>query len=198
MICRSRITATAPDTRSFVMKFLFDLFPLILFLAAYKLYDIYVATAVAIAAAVLQTGLFWFKFRRFETMHLVTLGILVVFGGLTLALHDPVFIKWKPTVVNWIFGIAFLGSAFFGKATLVERMMSHAIKAPAPVWSRLNLAWVIFFLFMGVLNLYVAFHFSEATWVNFKVFGIMGLTLVFVFGQAFYLSRYIESDENSS
>jgi intracellular septation protein len=180
------------------MKFLFDLFPLILFLVAYKLYDIYVATAVAIAAAFVQTGLFWLKYRRFEKMHLVTLGILVLFGGLTLALHDPMFIKWKPTVVNWLFGIAFLGSAFIGKATLVERMMSHAIKAPAPVWARLNFAWVIFFLSMGLLNLYVAFNFSEATWVNFKVFGMMGLTLVFVFGQAFYLSRYMEAPEQKS
>jgi len=180
------------------MKFLFDFFPIILFFIAYKMYDIYAATAVAIVAALAQTGLFWLKHRRTEKMHLVTLGLLLVFGGLTLALHDPVFIKWKPTVVNWLFAAAFLGSAFIGKATLVERMMSHAIKAPAPVWSRLNLAWVVFFLFMGAINLYVAFNFSEDTWVNFKLFGMMGLTLVFVFGQAFYLSRYMEAPEEKS
>ncbi len=180
------------------MKFLFDFFPIILFFIAYKVYDIYVATAVAIVAALLQTGLFWLKHRRTEKMHLVTLVLLIVFGGLTLLLHDPVFIKWKPTVVNWLFAIVFLGSAFIGKATLVERMMSHAIKAPAPVWSRLNFAWVLFFLAMGLINLYVAFNYSENTWVNFKLFGMMGLTLVFVFAQAFYLSRYMETPEDKS
>ncbi|MDH3979792.1 MAG: septation protein A [Gammaproteobacteria bacterium] len=180
------------------MKFLFDLFPIILFFIAYKTYDIYVATAVAIGAAMVQTGLYWLKHRKFEKMHVITLGILIVFGGLTLALHDPVFIKWKPTVVNWLFGVAFLASSFIGKTTLVERMMGHAIEAPAPVWTRLNLAWVMFFLFMGLINLYVAFNFSEDTWVNFKLFGMMGLTLVFVFAQAFYLSRYMESREDES
>jgi intracellular septation protein len=180
------------------MKFLFDLFPIILFFIAYKMYDIYVATAVAIGAAMLQTGLFWLKHRKFEKMHVITLGILIVFGGLTLVLHDPVFIKWKPTVVNWLFGVVFLASSFIGKATLVERMMGHAIQAPAPVWARLNVAWVMFFLFMGLINLYVAFNFSEDTWVNFKLFGMMGLTLLFVFAQAFYLGRYMESTEEES
>ncbi len=177
------------------MKFLFDLFPIILFFIAYKMYDIYVATAVAIAAAFVQTGLFWLKHRKFEKMHLITLAILVVFGGLTLILRDPVFIKWKPTVVNWLFGATFLGSQFIGDKTLVERMMSHAITAPVAIWQRINWAWVVFFIAMGVLNIYVAYNYSEATWVNFKLFGMMGLTLVFVFGQAFYLSRYMEVEE---
>lgn len=179
------------------MKFLFDLFPILLFFAAYKLYDIYVATAVAIAAAFLQTGLYWLKHRKFENMHLVTLGILILFGGLTLVLRDPIFIKWKPTVVNWLFGAVFLGSQFIGKRTLVERMMSHAITVPGPVWLRLNLAWTLFFVAMGLLNLYVAYNYSEATWVNFKLFGMMGLTIAFVFAQAFYLSRYMQPGEEN-
>jgi intracellular septation protein len=179
------------------MKFLFDLFPILLFFLAYKLYDIYVATAVAIGAAFVQTGAYWLKHRKFEKMHLITLGILVLFGGLTLALRDPVFIKWKPTVVNWLFGISFLGSQFIGKRPLVERMMGHAITAPPPVWARLNWAWTLFFAFMGLLNLYVAYNYSEDAWVNFKLFGMMGLTLVFVFAQAFYLSRYMQSPEGS-
>ncbi len=179
------------------MKFLFDLFPIILFFLAYKLYDIYVATAVAIAAAFMQTGLYWLKHRKFENMHLVTLGILIVFGGLTLLLRDPIFIKWKPTVVNWLFGAVFLGSRYIGKRTLVERMMSHAISVPGPVWTRLNWAWVAFFMGMGILNLYVAYNFSEDAWVNFKLFGMMGLTIAFVFIQAFYLSRYMTPGEEN-
>jgi intracellular septation protein len=178
------------------MKFLFDLFPILLFFLAYKLYDIYVATAVAIAAAFLQTGVYWLKHRKFETMHLVTLGILVVFGGLTLALHDPLFIKWKPTVVNWLFAVIFLGSRFIGQRTLVERMMSHAISAPAAVWLKLNWAWTLFFIAIGLANLFVAYRFSEATWVNFKLFGMLGLTLMFVFAQAIYLSRFMETGDN--
>jgi intracellular septation protein len=180
------------------MKFLFDLFPIILFFIAYKMYDIYVATTVAIGAAMVQTGLYWLKHRKFEKMHVITLAILIVFGGLTLALRDPVFIKWKPTVVNWLFGVVFMASSFIGKSTLVERMMGHAIQAPPAVWKKLNIAWVLFFLFMGIINLYVAFNFSEDTWVNFKLFGMMGLTLVFVFAQAFYLGRYMESPEENS
>ncbi len=179
------------------MKFLFDLFPILLFFLAYKLYDIYVATAVAIAAAFLQTGLYWLKHRRFETMHLVTLAILVVFGGLTLILRDPVFIKWKPTVVNWLFGLVFLGSRYIGRRTLVERMMSHAISVPAAVWLKLNWAWTLFFIAIGLVNLYVAYNYSEAAWVNFKLFGMVGLTLVFVFIQAFYLSRYMQAGGDS-
>jgi intracellular septation protein len=178
------------------MKFLFDLFPILLFFLAYKLYDIYVATAVAIAAAFLQTGLYWLKHRKFETMHLVTLGILVVFGGLTLVLHDPVFIKWKPTVVNWLFALFFLGSRFIGQRTLVERMMSHAISVPAAVWLKLNWAWTLFFITIGLVNIFVAYTYSEATWVNFKLFGMLGLTLVFVFAQAFYLSRFMETGDS--
>jgi len=177
------------------MKFLFDLFPIILFFIAYKMYDIYVATAVAIAASFVQTGLFWLKTRRFEKMHVITLGILIVFGGLTLALRDPVFIKWKPTVVNWLFAVVFVGARLFSKTSLIERMMGHAITVPAAVWDRLNWAWVLFFVAIGIINLFVAFTYSEETWVNFKLFGMMGLTLVFVFGQAFYLGRYMTPAE---
>ena len=121
----------------------------------------------------------------------------MVFGGLTLILRDPVFIKWKPTVVNWLFGATFLASRFFGERTLIERMMGHAITVPAPVWLRLNWAWVLFFLAMGIVNIYVAYSYSEETWVNFKLFGMMGMTLVFVFAQAFYLGRYMETEEEN-
>jgi len=174
------------------MKFLTDFFPILLFFVAYKVYDIYVATAVAIAAAFVQVGYQYWRHRKVEKMHLITLGLLVFFGGMTLILRDPTFIKWKPTVVNWLFSAAFIASPLFGGKTLSERMMSHAIQLPAPVWSRLNLAWALFFLSMGCLNLYVAFSFDENTWVNFKLFGMMGITFLFVIAQGFYLARYME------
>jgi intracellular septation protein len=174
------------------MKFLYDFFPILLFFVAYKVYDIYVATGVAIAAAAVQTLAFWLKHRRFEKMHLVTFSLLLIFGGLTIFLHDPTFIKWKPTAINWLFGVVFLGSHWIGDRPLVERMMGHAIKAERPVWIRLSWLWIVFFTGIGLLNLYVAYNYSEATWVNFKLFGILGITFAFVVGQAFYLSRYVE------
>jgi intracellular septation protein len=179
------------------MKFLYDFFPIVLFFVAYKVWDIYVATGVAIAAAAVQTLAFWLKHRRFEKMHLVTFFLLLVFGGLTIFLHDPVFIKWKPTVINWLFAAVFLGSHWIGDRPLVERMMSHAIKAERPVWMRLSWLWIAFFTGIGLLNLYVAFNFTEEAWVNFKLFGMLGITLAFVVGQAFYLSRYVEDHETS-
>ncbi len=179
------------------MKFLYDFFPILLFFVSYKMYDIYVATGVAIVAAGVQTGAFWLKHRRFEKMHLLTFGLLSVFGGLTIFLHDPTFIKWKPTVINWLFACAFLGSHWIGDKPLVERMMSHAIQTERPVWIRLSWMWIVFFIGIGFLNLYVAFNYPEATWVNFKLFGMLGITFAFVIGQAFYLSRYIEDHKEA-
>lgn len=218
------------------MKLLIDFFPVILFFAAYKLYDIYVATAVAIAASIVQVGWFWVKHRRAETMHLVTLGLLVVFGGLTIILQDRTFIMWKPSIVNWLFAAVFLGSQFIGERPLIERMMSHAVEVPKRIWKRLNLMWTGFFIFSGLANLYVANGFftaeralnvaaeqeeidlaacsetfsgdlldlcmlaqsREETWVNFKLFGMMGLTIAFVVAQGFFLARHIQDPENTT
>ena len=177
------------------MKILADLFPVILFFIAYQLFDIYIATQVAIAAAAVQVVYNRLRYGKVETMHWVTLGLLVVFGGLTLALRDPTFIKWKPTVVNWLFAVAFLLSQLFMKRSLLRRMMDHAVNMPDTAWLRLNTAWVAFFAAMGVLNLYIAYNFSEAVWVNFKLFGFLGLTLVFMLAQGFYLARFVEPDE---
>jgi intracellular septation protein len=176
------------------MKLLTDLFPVLLFFVAYQLYDIYVATLAAIIASAIQVTYLKLRHNNVETTHWVTLGLLVVFGGLTLALRDPTFIKWKPTVVNWLFAVAFLGSQLFMQRSLLRRMMDHAVTLPDPVWVRLNTAWVAFFATMGVLNLYVAYNFSEAVWVNFKLFGFLALTLVFMLAQGFYLSRHMIAD----
>lgn len=179
------------------MKFLFDFFPILLFFIAYKAYDIYVATAVAIIAAFIQVGWFWLQYRRFEKMHVITLLLITVLGGATLILQDPNFIKWKPTVVNWLFGVVFIGSQFIGKKPIVQRMMEASVELPKIIWSRLNLAWAVFFIFLGFLNLYVAFsgHYDMDAWVNFKMFGMIGLTFVFIIGQAFFIGRYIKEPE---
>lgn len=175
------------------MKLLFDFFPILLFFIAYKVFDIYVATAVAIAASFVQVGYSWFKTRKIETMHLVTLVIIVVFGGLTLYLQDEQFIKWKPTVINWLFGFAFLSSQWLGEKTMIERMMgaSANLELPGAVWRNLNLSWTLFFFVLGGVNWYVMSNFDTATWVNFKLFGMLGLTLLFVVLQSIYLSRHL-------
>ncbi len=180
------------------MKMLADLFPVILFFIAYQLFDIYVATQVAIAAAVLQVAYHKIRYGKVENTQWITLGLLTVFGGLTLALRDPTFIKWKPTVVNWLFAGAFLFSQIFMRRSLLRRMMDHAIALPDLAWLRLNTAWVAFFFSMGVLNLYVAYNYSEQTWVNFKLFGFLGLTLAFMLAQGFYLARHMETDTSTT
>ena len=177
------------------MKLLFDFLPILLFFVAYKLADIYVATGVLIVVTLAQTGWIWLRQHRVEKLPLLTAGLVLVLGGATLALHDPVFVKWKPTVVNWLFAAAFLASHFIGRKTLLERMMGGQLELPSPVWVKLTLAWAIFFLVMGLANLYVAYTFDENTWVNFKLFGMLGLTLVFVLAQALYMSRHLKADD---
>jgi len=173
------------------MKFLFDFFPVILFFIAFKVADIYVATAVAIVATFVQVG--WLKLRRrkVEPMLWASLAIIAVFGGATLLLQDETFIKWKPTVLYWLFGAVLAGALVF-RRNLIRVMLSEQVQLPDPIWSRLNLSWITFFVFMGALNLYVAYNFSTDHWVNFKLFGGMGLMLLFVLAQALVLSRFIE------
>ncbi len=180
------------------MKLLFDFLPIVLFFVAYKLTDIYVATGVLIVVTLIQTGWIWLRQHRVEKLPLITAGLVLVLGGATLALHDPVFVKWKPTVVNWLFAVAFVASRFIGRKPLLERMMGGQLELPAPVWVKLTFAWAIFFFAMGLANLYVAFTFDENTWVNFKLFGMLGLTLVFVLAQASYMSRHLKIDDTPS
>ena len=180
------------------MKFLFDLFPIILFFATYKFAGIYAATAVAIAATLVQVG--WVKFRhgKVDTMLWISLGLIVFFGGATLLLRDPTFIKWKPTVLYWLFAAVLLVSATVLRKNLIRKMLEVQVTLPDPLWGRLNLAWVAFFALMGAANLHVAFTYSEETWVNFKLFGGMGLMLAFIVAQGMFLARYVEEKEGSA
>lgn len=175
------------------MKALNDFLPILLFFIAYKMYDIYVATAVAIAAAIIQAGLFYSKHRKLEKMHLINVGFLTVFGGATLLFQDEAFIMWKPSVLNWVFAVILIGSHFIGEKTIMQRLMDHTIKLPREVWNRINISWALFFVFSGFLNIYVAYNFDTDTWVNFKLFGLMGLTLLFIIAQGFYIMRQISN-----
>lgn len=174
------------------MKFMFDLFPVLLFFIAYKMYDIYTATAVLIIACLVQTGGHRVVHKRFEKSHLITLLLVSLFGGATLLLQDEMFIKWKPSVINWLFGVAFLGSQFIGKKSLIERMLGTQLELPQTVWRNLNSAWAIFFIALGFVNLYVVYNFDTDTWVDFKLFGLMGLTLGFMLLQGLYLGRHMK------
>lgn len=176
---------------SSIMKLLFDFFPILLFFLAYKFFDIYVATFVAMAASLTQVGFSWLKHRKIEPMHLVSLLIILVFGGATLLLKDEMFIKWKPTVLNWLFGLAFLLSQMIGERPLIQRMLGAQLELPEWIWRRLNLAWALFFVAVGGVNLFVLYSFDTETWVNFKLFGLLGLTFLFVLLQSLYLSRYL-------
>jgi intracellular septation protein len=215
------------------MKQLFDFFPILLFFILYKFYldlpdelilginewvplmsltpgnssdAIYLATLAAIVVTLVQVVTAVIIVRKVEKMPLITLALLVVFGGATLALKDPLFIQWKPTAINWLFGLVFLGSQIIGDKPLIQRMMGNAIDInEARVWVKLNLSWVAFFIVAGLANLVIApeidpfgFEFTEDTWVDFKLFGLMGMTIAFVIGQAFYLARYMPATDEET
>ncbi|NTU59882.1 MAG: septation protein A [Deltaproteobacteria bacterium] len=179
------------------MKLLFDLFPIALFFGAYKLKGIFVATGVAIAASVALILWSFLRKRRVETMQWVSLAVIAVFGGATLVLHDETYIKWKPTVLYWLFAAVLLGSATFFKKNLIAAMMSSQLTLPEPVWQKLNLSWAGFFAVLGGLNLYVAMHYPTNTWVNFKLFGTTGLMLVFALLQGLAVARYAEEKDGT-
>ena len=176
------------------MKFLFDLFPVILFFVAFKFQGIYAATGVAIAATVVQIGWVWLRHRTVEPMQWVSLVIISVFGGATLLLHNETFIKWKPTVLYWLFAATLTLSALVWRKNLIRAMLGKQVTMPDAAWSKLNAAWAAFFAVMGVVNLYVAYQFSTDAWVNFKLFGSMGLMLVFILAQSVWLSRHMQEN----
>jgi intracellular septation protein len=171
------------------MQFLVDLLPVIAFFVAYKMAGIYVATAVLIVGVLLQTAVSWVRFRKVSPMLLTSALLVLVFGGLTLLIHDATFIKWKPSIVNWLFAGAFLVSQYMRGPTIVQRMLGENVVLDDASWRRLNFMWVAFFLVAGTLNIFVAYRYDEATWVNFKLFGLMGLTLVFALAQGVWISR---------
>ncbi len=172
------------------MKLLFDFFPIVLFFIAYKFFDIYYATAIAMAASVAQVLFFRIKHQRYEKLHLASLALILILGGATLFFHNPWFIKWKPTGIYWLSSLVFLGSNFIGAKPIIQKMMENNVNLPTKIWRRLNYAWAVYFLLMGALNLYVAYFYTTDFWVNFKLFGGTGCMLLFVFIQALYLTKH--------
>ncbi|PMC17921.1 septation protein A [Oligella urethralis] len=178
-------------------KIIFDFLPLILFFIALKLGDIYIATKVAMAATVLQ--IIWLKVKRqrIEASHWLNLIVIVLFGGLTIYLQDENFIKWKPTVLYWIFALIIAGALLISNNNLIKRLMGTQITLPEPVWTKLAYSWSAFFALMGILNLFVAFsgYFTIDQWATFKVFGLTILLIVFVIGQSLVLAKYMRDEE---
>lgn len=173
------------------MKLLLDFLPIVIFFAVYQFTgDLIVATAVLIPVTIVQVAVIYLVTRTLEKMALATMLLVVVFGGLTVLLNDGWFIMWKPTVVNMLFASAFLASHFIGDKPLVERLLGHVIGLPKQRWIELSYAWVAFFTFSAILNLVIAYQFSEEFWVNFKLFGSFSITLAFLIAQGFWISRH--------
>lgn len=176
------------------MKFLFDLFPIILFFVAYKIADVYVATLVAMLATAVQVIWSWYRHRKVDPMLWAGLILILIFGGATLLLHDEIFIKWKPTILYWLLAVALFVSATVFKKNLVKSAMSQHISVADKKWAVLNIAWSLFFAALGAVNLYIANYYSTEVWVNFKLFGSTGLTLVFVIAQSIWLAQYVQNN----
>ena len=190
------------------MKQLIDFIPLILFFVVYKMdprmislgaeqYAVggpFSATLVLMASSIVVYGGLYLKNRQLEKNHAITLVAVILFGGMTLFFHDEAFLKWKTPIVNWIFAVAFLASQFIGEKTLLERMIGHTLTLPKSIWLKMNISWVIFFTLLGAANLFVAFTFHEV-WVDFKVFGSLILTFLFVIGQFLVISKHIQAEE---
>jgi intracellular septation protein len=176
------------------MKILIDFFPILLFFGAYKFYDIYMATGVLMAATVLQTAIMYAVDRKVTTMQKITLGMILVFGALTLYLHDERFIKWKPTVLYLAIAIALTVTVWIFKKSFLKLMLSAQLELPDRIWMHLNIAWIVYCIFMAAINAYVAMYFSTEDWVNFKLWGYV-FPLAFIVGQGFYITPHLKGSE---
>lgn len=177
------------------MKVLFDLFPVILFFIAFKFFGIFVATAVAMAATIAQIIYVKLRHGTVDKMLLLSGVIITVFGGATLLLKDPQFIQWKPSILYWLFSAGLLSAQFIFNKNPMRAMMEKQMSLPDHIWVKLNMAWSLLFLALGFLNLYVAYHFSQDIWVDFKLFGITGIMFVFIILQTLFISKYLPKDD---
>lgn len=176
------------------MKLLFDFFPIILFFVAFKIKGIFFATGVAVAAGVAQALFQFIKKKKVDPMLLTSTLLLMVFGGLTLFLRNEMFIKWKPTLLYWLFAVSFAVARVFFNKNLIKLALEKHASAPEYIWDRLNVSWMAFFALIGALNIYIAYHFPTNIWVNFKLFGLMGLMIGFIILQSVFLAKYIKPE----
>lgn len=174
---------------------LLDFLPVLVFFAAYKLSDLMVATVALIVVTLVQTAVTWVRTRTIKKMNLIVAGLVLVFGGATLLLNDEMWIKWKPTVVYWMFAAVFAASHWIGEKPITRRMFGAQMTLPDFAWTRLNFAWVVFFAVGGALNLWVAYAFSTDIWVNFKLVAAIGLPVLFALAQGFYIARHASEAE---
>jgi len=180
------------------MKLLLDFVIIALFFISYKLYGMYVAVAVAMVGYALQVIIHWLRHRSWDKVQLATLALILLLGGATLLFHNETFFKWKPTVVYWLFAAIFIGNQLLGKEPLIKRLLGKNIQLPENIWLHLSYSWIIFFIGLGILNLIVAYYYSTDAWVNFKLFGCLGITVVFIVLQALYMGKYsIENKEET-
>ncbi len=170
------------------MQLLVDYIPLVVFILAYFYQDIFFATGMLMVAMPVVLVLQWLMTKKINKIYAASTVLVLVLGGATLAFRNPTFLYWKPTVLNWLIAIVFLGSQWIGDKTVVQRMLENAAELSADQWIRLNQIWVVFFSIVGGVNIYVAYNFSEAFWVKFKLFGMLGLTLIFVIIQSVWLT----------
>lgn len=181
------------------MQLFYEILPVFLFFIAFKAFNIYVATVVGIIATLVQVLFNRVWFKNWDKKQVITLAVFVIFGGLTLYFHNPIFVKWKPTIVFWIFALAILITQFFTSKPLTQRLMENALQdkgnVPLKVWRQLNLVWCLFFIVLGGVNLYVAYCFSIEVWVNFKFYGVTGALFVFSLLQALYITRFISEEK---
>lgn len=183
------------------MQLIYDILPVFLFFLAFKIYGIYVATVVGIVATAIQTLVSRIWLKHWDKKQLITLLVFVFFGGMTLYFHNPIFVKWKPTIVFWIFAVSILATHFFTERPLMQRLMESMMEGkgtlPVNAWRKVNLMWAVFFSLLGGVNLYIAYYFSNDAWVNFKFYGITGALFVFSIIQAIYLSSYLTETKSS-
>lgn len=177
------------------MQFLYEIFPVFLFFLAFKFYGIYVATVVGIVTTLIQVVAFRLWMGKWDKKQVITLAVFLVFGGMTLYFHDPIFVKWKPTIIFWAFALIIFGTQFFTQKPLMRRLMENVMnekgEIPAYAWKKVNVIWGLFFLVMGGVNLYIAYNFSNDAWVNFKFYGITGALFILSIVQTVYLMRFL-------
>lgn len=180
------------------MQLFIDYLPILIFFGSYFYEGIYFATAVLMVVMPIVLIVQWLITKKLNKIYGASTILVLVLGSATLLLKNPLFLYWKPTVLNWAIALAFLGSQFIGDKPFVRRMLGSAAELKSDQWKRLNLIWVVFFILIGAINLYVAYNFSEPTWVKFKLFGMLGLTLAFVIVQTIWLTLAMNKNESGA